>query len=210
MADRFEASFCRRLASLPSLSRRLLLVAAAEPTGDPALVWRAAAQVGVTGSAAEAVADEGLLDMNPRVTFRHPLFGPDLPRVTPRSNATHSLAAATDPALDLDRRAWYFSRPCHIPTTMSRQSWSVSGRACACRGGLLLRHVSGAVHRVDRRAGAARQRALVAAEAKRQAGALDDALRRSPSSPNTGRCRFSASAARRSSRSALRSIRPWK
>jgi hypothetical protein len=48
MADRLEESFRRRLASLPSLSRRLLLVAAAEPTGDPALVWRAAAQVGVT------------------------------------------------------------------------------------------------------------------------------------------------------------------
>src|SRR6202030_305110 len=63
MSGRIEATFRRRLASLPAESRRLLLVAAADPTGDPALVWRAAAQVGVRSSAAEAVANEGLLDM---------------------------------------------------------------------------------------------------------------------------------------------------
>ena len=37
-----EESFRRRLAKLPRDARRLLLLAAADPTGDPALVWRAA------------------------------------------------------------------------------------------------------------------------------------------------------------------------
>src|SRR5260370_18429150 len=100
MADRLEESFRRRLASLPSLSRRLLLVAAVEPTGDPALVWRAAAQVGVTGSAAEAVANEGLLDMNTRVIFRHPLVrSPIYHAATPEGqpDGHRPLAAAAGP-----------------------------------------------------------------------------------------------------------------
>src|SRR4051812_25876680 len=36
-----EDRYTRRLAKLPSHARRLLLVAAADPVGDPALVWRA-------------------------------------------------------------------------------------------------------------------------------------------------------------------------
>src|SRR5580693_1329549 len=39
---RLEDSFGQRLGGLPATTQRLLLVAAAEPTGDPVLVWRAA------------------------------------------------------------------------------------------------------------------------------------------------------------------------
>jgi hypothetical protein len=39
---RIEASFRRRAQQLPGATQRLLLVAAAEPTGEPALLWRAA------------------------------------------------------------------------------------------------------------------------------------------------------------------------
>jgi predicted ATPase len=42
LAGRIEQSFQRRIAPLPEVTQRLLLLAAAEPTGDPALLWRAA------------------------------------------------------------------------------------------------------------------------------------------------------------------------
>ena len=180
MADRLEESFRRRLASLPSLSRRLLLVAAAEPTGDPALVWRAAAQVGVTDTAAEAVTSEGLLDMNTRVTFRHPLVRSAIYHAaTPEEqrDAHRALAAATDPALDPDRRAWHLAQAAsHPDDDVAAELERSAGRAQA-RGGLaaaaafLARSTELTVE-----PGPRASRALFAAEAKRQAGALDDAL----------------------------------
>ena len=68
-----EESFTRRLAALPDDARRLLLVAAADPVGDPALVWRAVERLGIPESAADTVESEDLLVLGPRVVFRHPL-----------------------------------------------------------------------------------------------------------------------------------------
>ena len=47
LTSRMEDSFRRRLDALPVDTRRLLLVAAADPAGDPALVWRAAGRLGL-------------------------------------------------------------------------------------------------------------------------------------------------------------------
>src|SRR6476620_1004981 len=68
-----EQSFTRRLARLPRNARQLLLLAAAEPLGDPVLLWRAAKQLGITDPAAHTVEQEGLLTLDGAVTFRHPL-----------------------------------------------------------------------------------------------------------------------------------------
>ena len=73
LSGRIEESFQHRLASLPEQSRRLLLIAAAEPTGDPALVWRAAARLGIGVDAATPVISDGLAEFGIRVRFRHPL-----------------------------------------------------------------------------------------------------------------------------------------
>src|SRR4051794_378692 len=70
---RIEESFGRRLATLPVDTRQLLLIAAAEAAGDPALVWRAALRLGIDVSAAEAAEAEGLLEVGAGLTFRHPL-----------------------------------------------------------------------------------------------------------------------------------------
>src|SRR5882757_2676603 len=69
-----EEGYTRRLARLPGDARRLLLVAAADPVGDPALVWRAAERLGIPESAAHSVESEELLAFSPRVVFRHPLI----------------------------------------------------------------------------------------------------------------------------------------
>ena len=55
-----EESFTRRLATLPHDARRLLLIAAADPVGDPALVWRAAGRLGISESVADLVESRGL------------------------------------------------------------------------------------------------------------------------------------------------------
>ncbi len=73
VTGRIEQSFLRRIAPLPEVTQRLLLLAAAEPVGDPALLWRAAGDLGISADAAAPAEADGLLTVAARVTFRHPL-----------------------------------------------------------------------------------------------------------------------------------------
>src|SRR3954454_15909074 len=73
LAGRIEQSFLQQLEALPEDTQRLLLVAAAEPLGDPALLWRAAERLGITGTARDPAQTAGLIEINGRVRFRHPL-----------------------------------------------------------------------------------------------------------------------------------------
>ncbi|WP_217369404.1 AAA family ATPase [Nonomuraea antri] len=70
---RIEQGFRQRLAGLPAETRSLMLVAAAEPTGNPVLIWRAAGRLGIPASAAKPAQTDGLLDTGAAVRFRHPL-----------------------------------------------------------------------------------------------------------------------------------------
>ena len=97
LSGRIEDSFRRRLAGLPAETQRLLLVAAAEPVGDPVLVWRAAERLGIGVQAVRHTA--GLLEIGARVTFRHPLVRSAVYRAasTEERQAVHrALADATD------------------------------------------------------------------------------------------------------------------
>src|SRR5260370_19896982 len=60
LVGRMEESFRRRLEVLPAATRRLMLVAAAEPAGDPAPVWRAAERLGVGAGAGVPAAGGGV------------------------------------------------------------------------------------------------------------------------------------------------------
>ena len=73
VAGRIEQSFLRRIAQLPRLTRRLLLLAAAEPVGDPALLWRAARKSGHRRGRRHSGREDRLLTIAVQVTFRHPL-----------------------------------------------------------------------------------------------------------------------------------------
>ena len=73
LSGRIEESFRRRLDALPADTRRLLQLAAADPVGDPVLVWRAAERLGIATEAATPAAEAGLLEFGARVRFRHPL-----------------------------------------------------------------------------------------------------------------------------------------
>src|SRR5690242_13614147 len=97
LSGRIEDSFRRRLVGLPAETQRLLLVAAAEPVGDPVLVWRAAERLGIGVQTAGHT--DGLLEIGARVTFRHPLVRSAVYRAasTEDRQAVHrALADATD------------------------------------------------------------------------------------------------------------------
>ncbi len=175
-----EESFTRRLANLPGDARRLLLVAAADQVGDPALVWRAAQQLGIPESAAETVEAEGLLELGARVVFRHPLVRSAVYRAAglkERRAVHHALAQTTDPALDPDRRAWHRAQAASVPDEDVAAALERSAGRAQARGGLA------AVAAFLERAAALTpdsthrmQRLLAAAAAKRDAGDLEGAL----------------------------------
>jgi len=95
LPGRIEESFLRRCEALPSAARQLLLVAAAEPAGDPMLVWQAAGRLGIGADAAAAAEADGLLVIGARVTFRHPLVRSAVYRAAspPQRRAVHQALA---------------------------------------------------------------------------------------------------------------------
>ena len=178
---RIEQSFRERLAPLPPSTRLLLLVAAAEPTGDPVLVWRAAAGLGVGPDAAAPAAAVGLVVFGAQVRFGHPLvrsavYGAGAPEERRRVHT--ALAEATDADVDPDRRAWHFAQAAAgLDEDVAAELEQSAGRARA-RGGLTAGaafHERAAELTPDPRRRA--QRALLAAQYKYQAGAPDAALR---------------------------------
>ncbi len=107
---RIEDQFLTRLRSLPRVTQRLVLVASADPVGDPALLARAAHALNLDVGALELAVDAGLLDVGAGVRFRHPLLRSAVYRaadVDERRAAHAALADATDPQRDPDRRAWH-------------------------------------------------------------------------------------------------------
>jgi DNA-binding CsgD family transcriptional regulator len=105
-----EEHYVRRLDALPEATRRLALLAAADPVGDAPLLWRAAHGLGIDDSAAGPAAREGLLEIGERARFRHPLIRSAVYRAAAdddRRAAHRALEAATDPEADPDRRAWH-------------------------------------------------------------------------------------------------------
>ena len=105
-----EENFRRRVDVLPDRTRRLLLIAAAEPVGDPALVWGAAARLGIGAEAAAPAVEAGLIEFGTRVRFRHPVvrsvvYGSASPQE--RQEVHAALSEVTDPQLDPERRAWH-------------------------------------------------------------------------------------------------------
>ena len=154
LAGSIEDSFRRRVAALPAGTGRLLLLAAADPTGDPVLVWRAAGQLAIGAAAARPAVEAGLVEFGGRVRFRHPLVRSAVYRSAPvpdRQRAHAALAEATDPEADPDRRAWHRAAAAAGPDEdVATELERSAGRAQA-------RGVLGAVGGADGRSGAPRR-----------------------------------------------------
>lgn len=179
IAHRIEDSFRRRADSLPAPTRLLLLVAAVDSTGEVALLWRAAAHLDIARESAALAEAAGLLEIETRVQFRHPLVRSAVHRAATapdRRRAHGALAAATNPDVDPDRRAWHRGQAVlgtdeDAATELERSA----GRARA-RGGLAAAaaFMEQAAKLTAQPAVRAR-RALEAAHAKHEAGASEDA-----------------------------------
>ena len=180
LAGRIEQSFVRRIARLPELTQRVMLVAAAEPLGDPALLWRAAGHLGIGTDAVAPAEADGLLTVGTRVVFRHPLVRSAVYQaasIGDRRLAHRALAEATDAGADPDRRAWHQAQAISGPDEdVAAELERSAGRAQA-RGGLAAAaaFLARAAELTPEPACRA-QRALAAAQATHQAGAPDVAL----------------------------------
>src|SRR6266516_6156574 len=175
-----EESFGRQLEALQAQTRRLLQLMAADPSGDPVLVWRAAGRLAIGAGAAGPAVEAGLAEFGARVRFRHPLVRSAAYRsasLQTRHELHGALAEATDPAVDPDRLAWHRAQATAGPDEeVAAELEQCAGRAQR-RGGLaaaaaFLERSAGLTLDPARRA----QRALAAAQAKHQAGAPDAAL----------------------------------
>jgi DNA-binding CsgD family transcriptional regulator len=134
-----EEMFRRRVEALPAGSRRLLLLAAADPTGDPVLLWRAAAQFGIGAPAARPAVAAGLAEFGARVRFRHPLARSAVYQSASageRQEAHAALADATDPALDPDCRAWHRAEAAEGPDEDVAGELERSASRAQARGGV--------------------------------------------------------------------------
>jgi DNA-binding CsgD family transcriptional regulator len=157
-----------------------VLVAAAEPVGEPLLVWRAAERLGIGAQAATPAAEAGLLEFGARVLFRHPLVRSVAYRWAPlqdRHDVHRALAEVTDPELDPDRRAWHRAQAAPGPDEDVAEELERSADRAQARGGL-----AAAAAFLERAAMLTRdpargaERLLAAARTKRDAGAFDAAL----------------------------------
>jgi DNA-binding CsgD family transcriptional regulator len=139
LSGRIEESFVRRLGALPEDAQRLLLIAAAEPSGNPLLLWRAAELLGVGMAASDLAETDGLLSVGERVTFRHPLVRSAVYRsaAAERRRAVHlALAEATDRDSDPDRRAWHLAAAAAGPDEEVAAELERSAGRAQARGGL--------------------------------------------------------------------------
>jgi len=175
-----EESFGRRIAALPADARRLLLIAAADPLGEPTLVWRAAGLAGIDPQSATAAADSGLCEFGARVRFRHPLVRAAAYRSgssDEQRRAHAALAEVIDPEADPDRRAWHHALAAPGPDDAVADELERSAARAQARGGpaaaaaFLERSVDLTID-----PGSRAKRALAAAEARYLAGSGEAAL----------------------------------
>ncbi len=178
---RIEASFDRRVKELPAETQRLLLLAAADPTGEPALLARACEIIDIPAHKLSPAETEGLLEIRAQVTFRHPLLRSAIYSAASseeRRTAHQALAAATDSEADADRYAWHRAHSTAVPDEEVALLLEQSASRAQARGG-----IAAAAAFLERAAmltpdtGRQAQRLLNAAATKHLAGSSQEALR---------------------------------
>ncbi len=180
LSGRIEESFLRRLEDLSEDARLFLLAAAAEPVGDPLLLWSAAEVLGIGPAAADGAEAAELLAIGERVTFRHPLVRSAVYRSAPAQErrAVHTaLAQATDRNVDPDRRAWHLAAAAagpdeEVAVELERSAARAQARSGLAAAAALLQRSVALTRDPERRA----DRALAAAQASLEAGAFETAL----------------------------------
>ena len=180
LTSRIEDSFRRQLDALPAETQRLLQLAAADPSGDRTLVFRAARRLGIPVQAGVLAAEAGLAEFGGQVRFRHPLARSAVYRsasLSERQQIHAALAEVTDPQADPDRRAWHRAQAAGGPDEEVAAELERSAGRAQARGGMAAAaaFLERSVLLTDDPARHA-ERALAAAQASMQAAAFGQAL----------------------------------
>ncbi|TVT46230.1 AAA family ATPase [Amycolatopsis rhizosphaerae] len=181
LTERMRAAFATQVRGLPGPTRTVLRVAAAEDTGELAVVLRAAAALGASVDDLTPAERAGLVRITGgTVAFRHPLLRAAVYQEVPlaeRLRLHRALAEALDRAEDADRRAWHRAAAATGPDEevaaelerTARRAGERSGHTAAAAAYERSVQLTPAPADRDRRL-------LLAAEAAGEAGAVDHAL----------------------------------
>jgi DNA-binding CsgD family transcriptional regulator len=180
LPGRIEESFRQRMAALPPETRQLLLLAAAEPIGDPALLRRASSVLGIDVDAAGPAEQDGLLTLGPQVRFRHPLVRSAVygaASTEERRKAHGALAKVIDAETDPDRLAWHRAHAAveadeDVASELERSAERAQARGGLAAAAAFLERAARLTPEPVLRA----ERALAACEANQNAGATDASL----------------------------------
>src|SRR4051794_6343742 len=180
LPSQLEDRYLRRVAGLPDTTRRLLLLAAADPLGDASVLWRAAERLAIHPSAADAAAEGGLVAIDDRVRFHHPLVRSAVYRAASdeeRRQVHEALAEVSDRELDADRQSWHRALAAAGADEAVAAALEHSAERAHARGGLaaaaaFLERATALTADPTLRA----RRALAGAEAGLQTGAFDAGL----------------------------------
>jgi DNA-binding CsgD family transcriptional regulator len=190
LSARLEQSFLGRIRAMPEQTQRFLLLAAAEPAGDLALLMRAVELVGLGVEAAAPAEAVGLIELAAEVRFQHPLVRSAIYRAAPladRQVVHRALAEATDAQADPDRRAWHraqsaFGADEDLAAELERSAERAQARGGLAAGAAFLERAAALTPERGRGA----RRAMAAAHAKYLAGSPQAArtlLERAASAP---------------------------
>jgi DNA-binding CsgD family transcriptional regulator len=181
LSARLEQSFIGRVRSMPDQTQRFLLLAAAEPAGDPALLIRAAELIGLGVDAATPAEALGLIELAEQVRFPHPLVRSAIYRAAPladRQTVHRTLADATDAQTDPDRRTWHRAQAAlgadeDLAAELERSADRAQARGGLAAAAAFLERAAELTPDGGRRA----RRALAAAHTKHLAGSPETALK---------------------------------
>ncbi|ROO86100.1 regulatory LuxR family protein [Actinocorallia herbida] len=181
LENRIERSLVAQLEALPESARRLLQLAAADPTGDPGLLWRASVVLGLGAGDFDAAKQADALVVGTRVSFRHPLVRSAVYRAASaadRRRVHGALAEVTSVDQDPDRRAWHRASATLLPdetvaADLERSAVRARTRGGAAAAGAFLERAAELTPAPADRG----RRLIAAAEAKHEAGAPAAALR---------------------------------
>jgi DNA-binding CsgD family transcriptional regulator len=138
LTARLEETFGERVRGLPTEARTILLVAAVETGGDPAVVLRAGARLGVGPEALEDAESAGLVRTGGRLEFRHPLVRSaayQVATLAARQAAHRALAEVLTREDTADQRAWHLAAATVGPDEAAAAELERSADRARRRGG---------------------------------------------------------------------------
>jgi DNA-binding CsgD family transcriptional regulator len=136
ISSRLEEMLLQRMRTLPDAAQRLLLLVAAERSGEQGLLWRAAETLEIAPDALEAA--ETFLRSGTQITFRESLMRAAVyasATEAARRQAHLALAAAMDPVTEWDRAAWHNAAATGLPDEAVAAKLEASAIVAQERGG---------------------------------------------------------------------------